>query len=104
GTAEEPPAQTAGSAGLYRGVSPRSQLGSRMWIGPKVVSARAEVRRGSPQGLAGLPRMKLHSSRAVGTEVGFSLAHSNPFCSWTRDPWSTSPCRHGPSLAPEHVS
>src|SRR5262249_8879040 len=60
--------------------------------------------RSSPPALADLHRMKLHSSRAVDTEVGFSLAHSNPFCSWTRDPWSTSPCRHGPSLAPEHVS
>jgi hypothetical protein len=31
----------------------------------------------SPPALADLHRMKLHSSRVVGTEVGFSLAHSN---------------------------
>ena len=49
-----------------------------------------------PPGLADLHPMKLDSSRVVGTEVGFSLVQSSPFCSWTRGPWSTSPCRHGP--------
>src|SRR5262245_10832726 len=52
-----------------------------MWIGPKVVSAEGWFLCSSPPALADLHRMKLHSSRAVGTEVGFSLAHSNPFFS-----------------------
>jgi len=32
----------------------------------------------SPPALADLHRMKLDSSRVVGTEVGYSLVHSNP--------------------------
>src|SRR5262249_8958128 len=35
-------------------------------------------------------------------KVGFSLVHSSPLSSWTQGSWSTSACRHGPSLAPEH--
>src|SRR5713226_9167833 len=41
--------------------------------------------------------------RVVGTEVGISLVQLSPFFSWTRGSWSTSDCRHGPSLAPEHA-
>src|SRR5215467_5704720 len=35
-------------------------------------------------------------------KVGYSLVHSSPCISWTWGSWSTSACRHGPSLAPEH--
>jgi hypothetical protein len=58
----------------------------------------------TPPALADLHPMKLDSHRVVGTEVGLSLVPSSPFFSWTRGPRSTSPCRHGPSSAPEHVS
>src|SRR5262245_40869755 len=42
-------------------------------------------------------------SGAVGTKVGIVLVQSSPSWSWTRVSWSTSACRHGPSLASEHV-
>src|SRR5215510_10077997 len=39
--------------------------------------------------------MKLDSSRVVGTEVGLSLVHSNPFLSLTRDPGAPHPVATG---------
>jgi len=48
--------------------------------------------------------MKLGPHCVVGTVVGFSLVPLSPFFSWTRGPWSTSRCGHGPSSAPKHVS
>ena len=56
--------------------------------------------------LPDLQRMKLcySAARVVGTEVGIPLVRLSPSKSWTRGPWSTSDCRHGPSSAPEHAS
>src|SRR5262245_9013209 len=56
----------------------------------------------SPPALADLQPMKRSGtlSRVVSTRSGFSwCAHARLLV----EPWSASACRHGPSLAPEHV-
>jgi hypothetical protein len=75
---------------------------SQQWMAAVVLAAGLLFLLSSPPALADLHPMKLDSHRVVGTEVGLSLVPSSPFLSWTRGPRSTSPCRHGPSSAPEH--
>jgi hypothetical protein len=55
--------------------------------------------------LPDLQGMKLCYSAAASAapEVGNPLVRLSPSLSWTRGSWSTSDCRHGPSLVPEHA-
>jgi len=101
------------SAARSRGSSRRSALRSRRGRAPVSVCSGDILRREpSSKRRAGLVPHRPWRPAANETvgytvarrwhKVGFSLVHSSPFCSWTWGSWSTSACRHGPSLAPEH--
>ena len=51
-----------------------------------------------------LQRMKLCYAAPSAQRSVFPLVQSSPNTSWTRGSQSTSDCRHGSSLAPEHAS